>query len=145
MTRLVRFGSLALVALLLAATAAPAEARPLRGRGTGQFVSPNEFVNVGEGTHLGRFHEVGTAEFGATADPTVLSIEGSSVLTGANGDQLYTSFSGEFDLLTGAVSVTITYVGGSGRFADASGTAELSAQLVDDGSFHVVVEGTLDF
>ena len=66
-------------------------------------------------------------------------------LTGANGDQLYTNFSGEFDLLTGTVSVTITYVGGSGRFAGASGTAELSGELFDDGSFHVVVQGTLDF
>jgi hypothetical protein len=145
MTRLVRFGSLVLGALLLAATAAPAEARPLRGRGTGEFVSPNDFVNVGEATYLGRFYEVGTAEFGATADPTVLSIEGSSVLTGANGDQLDTSFSGEVDLLTGTVSVTITYVGGSGRFAGASGTAELSGELFADGSFHVVVQGTLDF
>ena len=86
MTRLARFGSLVLGALLLAGIAAPAQARPLRGSGTGQFVSPNDFVNVGEGTYLGRFYEVGTAEFGTTADPTVLSIEGSSVLTGANGD-----------------------------------------------------------
>ena len=146
MTRLARFGSLVLGALLFgAAAAAPAEARPLRGSGTGQFVSPNDFVNVGEGTYLGRFYEVGTAEFGATADPTVLSIEGNSVLTGANGDQLYTSFSGEVDLLTSTVSVTITYVGGSGRFAGASGTAELSGELFADGSFHVVVQGTLDF
>jgi hypothetical protein len=145
MTRFARFGSLALGALLLAASAAPAEARPLAGRGTGQFVSPNDFVNVGEGTHLGRFHEVGSVEFEATGDPTVLSIEGSSVLTGANGEQLYTSFSGELDLLTGKVTASITYVGGTGRFADVNGTAELSGQLVDNGSFHVVVKGSLDF
>jgi hypothetical protein len=145
MTRLARFGCLLLGALLLAASATPAEARPLRGRGTGQFVSPNDFVNAGEGTYLGRFYEVGSAEFGATADPTVLSIEGSSVLTGANGDQLFTSFSGEVDVLTGTVSVTITYVGGTGRFTGASGMSELSGELFADGSFHVVVQGTLDF
>jgi hypothetical protein len=145
MTRFARVGSLVLGALLLAASAAPAETRPLAGRGTGQFVSPNDFVNVGEGTYLGRFHEVGSAEFEATGDPTVLAIEGSSVLTGANGDQLYTSFSGALDLLTGEVTASITYVGGTGRFADVSGTAELSGQLVDDGSFHVVVKGSLDF
>ena len=37
------------------------------------------------------------------------------------------------------------YVGGTGRFSDASGTATLSAQLLPGGSIEVAIKGTIDY
>jgi hypothetical protein len=145
MTRFTRFGSLVVGALLLAATAAPAVERPLFGRGTGRFISPTDFVNEGTGTYVGHFQEAGSVVSAPTGDPTVVSIEGASILTAANGDQLYIRISGELDLLTGAVTLTTNYVGGTGRFAAVSGTASITGRVNADGSFDLVVRGTLDF
>src|SRR5206468_2008607 len=96
-------------------------------------------------THLGRYDEVGSAQFSPTADPTVFQVDAWAIYTAANGDQLYAVVSGYLHGLTGSITATVTYVGGTGRFTDASGTATLSAQLLPGGSIEVAIKGTIDY
>jgi hypothetical protein len=114
-------------------------------RGTAQFVSANDFVGAGTATQLGLYDEVGSAQFSPTANPTVFQVDAWSIYTAANGDQLYAVFSGHLNGLTGAITATVTYVGGTGRFTAASGTATLSAQLLPGGSIKVAIKGTIDY
>ena len=134
----------ALVALV-ATSAALAATRAYSARGTAQFVSPTEFVGSGEATHLGRYSEAGTVAFTPTADPNVLHIDGSITYTAANGDELDATASGELNLSTGAITATLTYTGGTGRFASAGGSSTLTGQLGAGGSISVTVDGTIDF
>jgi len=131
--------------LLTVATRASAEERPHYLRGAAQFVSPTDFVGSGHATHLGKYTEVGSASFSPTADPTVLRVDARVVLTAADGDQLYETITGRLDLQTGAITATVTYVGGTGRFGDATGSATLSGQFLPDGTISVSVEGTIDY
>ena len=139
--------ALVLAAVGVLALSAPAQAkeRPHVSRGTAQFVNANDFVGAGRATHLGRYDEVGSAQFSPTADPTVLQIDAWSIYTAANGEQLYAVFSGHLNGLTGTITATVTYVGGTGRFTDASGTATLSAQVLPGGSIEVAIKGTIDY
>ena len=147
-----RFSSQRLFALVLAAvgvlalvTPAQAVQRPYVSRGTAHFVGPNDFVGAGNATYLGAYNEVGSVQFSPTADPAVLQLDASSTYTAANGDKLYAVFTGHLNGITGAITATVTYVGGTGRFTNASGAATLSAQLLPGGSIEVAVKGTIDY
>jgi len=147
-----RFYSLRSIVVMLVATGtltdtnrASAEERPHKSGGTAQFVSPTEFIGSGEATHLGRYSEFGCAQFTPTDDPTVLRIDAWTVYTAANGDRLCASFIGQLDLLTGAITATGSYVGGTGRFDDAGGSSALSGQMLPDGTIAVAVAGTIDY
>ena len=134
------------VGILTLSARASAEERPHSSRGTAQFVSPTgDFVGSGHATHLGRYTEVGSASFSPTNDPTVLQISAWAIYTAANGDQLYATFTGQLNGLTGAITATVTYVGGTGRFDDASGSATLLGQIRPDGTIAVAVKGTIDY
>lgn len=124
---------------------ASAGERPHRSAGTAQFVGPGEFVGSGRATHLGNYEEVGIAVFSPTSDPTVLQVDASATYTTSNGDQLNAIFVGELDGLTGVISATVTYVGGTGRFANATGTANLTGQIGSGGTISVTVIGTIDY
>lgn len=147
-----RFCSLRPAVIVLVATGlltvtarVSAEERPHKSRGTAQFVSPTDFIGSGEATHLGRYAEAGSARFSPTADPSVLRIDARSVYTAANGDQLHATISGRLDLQTGAITATVIYAGGTGRFDDAGGSATLSGQMLPDGTITVAVVGTIDY
>ena len=112
----------AVATLALAAAAAPAAERPHVSQGTAQFVNANDFVGAGHATHLGQYTEVGSAAFSPTANPAVLRVDAWSIYTAANGDQLYATFTGHLNGLTGAITATVTYVGGTGRFEGATGS-----------------------
>ena len=131
--------------MLTVATRVSAEERAHKLRGTAHFVSPTDFVGSGDATHLGRYAEAGSAQFSPTADPTVLRVDAWVVLTASDGDRLYETITGELDLLTGAITATVTYVGGTGRFDDADGAATLAGQFLPDGTIAVSVEGTIDY
>ena len=133
------------VVMLAVTTRASAEERPHFLLGTTRFVSPTDFVGSGHATHLGKYTEVGSASFSPTADPTVLRVDAWVVLTAADGDQLYETITGQLNLLTGAITATVTYVDGTGRFEDAGGSATLSGQMLPDGTITVAVEGTIDY
>ena len=147
-----RFISQRLFALMLSAIGvltfvAPAQAvqRAYVSRGTAQFTGPNTFIGTGTATHLARYDEAGSVEFSATEDPTVLHLEALATYTTANGDQIHAAFTGQLNGVTGAISATVTYTGGTGRFANATGMATLSGQLGASGTIEVVVKGTIDY
>ena len=152
-----------LIPLLLAcftavfvSAAAPARAGdtvPFKGTLSGTVISSvpldechvlSEIVNGGNATQLGRF--TGTAEF--ILNVCDLTYVGSYVFTGANGD----SISGPF---TGTLTPTsiegvfdndeVAFItGGTGRFANATGTFNLGGQVdLNTGTFSVPMEGTI--
>ena len=136
---------LAAVTVLSLATPARAVERPYVSRGTAQFTATG-FVGTGTATYLGRYTEVGSPiQLTPTSDPTVFDATASSTYTAANGDELRAVFTGQLNAVTGVITATVTYVGGTGRFANASGTASLSGQLGPGGSLEVAVKGNIDY
>jgi len=146
---------LGLLALVPAASAAGPE-RPYKGSCTtvvlpitAPGVVPQELRIETDCTlaHLGR--TTGVAQQFVTptgqAGPIVtLLIQNTSVLTAANGDQLWASFigSGLLDLTTGEVTFigVETYRGGTGRFVHATGSSRLQgdASVVTNRGFFTV-------
>lgn len=147
---------LACFAAVFASAAAPAIAGdtvPFKGTLSGTIISSvpldechvlSEIVNGGNATQLGRF--TGTAEF--ILNVCDLTYVGSYVFTGANGD----SISGPF---TGTLTPTsiqgifdnneLAFItGGTGRFANATGTFNLGGQIdTNTGTFSLPMQGTI--
>jgi len=103
-----------------------------------------EAVNGGNATQLGRFN--GTAEF--VLNVCDLTYVGSYVFTGANGDNISgpftgtltpTSIAGVFD------NDELAFItGGTGRFANATGTFNLGGQIdTNAGTFSLPWQGTI--
>ena len=97
----------------------------------------------GEATHLGRF----TATFVFQVDVTTSTALGSFILIAANGDSVFGTFSGHATGTGRFASVveTATITGGTGRFADATGSFTIERALdhatgLSSGSFN----GTID-
>jgi hypothetical protein len=119
--------------------------RPLKGKGTQTVtfsVATTPFPATLEGTarvsHLGKSTNTSSFTILVTG-PTTFSVAGTATIVAANGDQLFTSFTGAGES-TGPFSVgqttettaTHTVTGGTGRFTDASGTftAIVSGEIV---------------
>jgi hypothetical protein len=51
------------------------------------------------------------------------TISGTATLIAANGDELFATFSGSWDLKSGVGGVAVSFTGGTGRFAGATGFA----------------------
>ncbi len=79
-------------------------------------------VGTGTATHLGRF----TLDFDLVGDLATLATETSLTLTAANGDALTATATGQATLAADFLSLThvesATITGGTGRFADATGS-----------------------
>lgn len=131
--------AIALVGLVLAVAAlGPSAAiakkggtdRPIKDDSSGTTVFDLATLDVvadttGITSHLGRTttHLEGTV---TPTGPDTFTIAGSSVTVAANGDELFGTFAGSGTLDASGNStglVTITFTGGTGRFASASGTA----------------------
>ena len=123
--------------------------RPFELQGTtvviGNPFAPEGAVMEGAGTatHLGNWTNEGPIFFdGSSGPPFAATAIGH--FTAANGDQL------EF-LLTGTIDAslvaTATYhiVGGTGRFANASGHGDFSAAPNPDGTLSYVAIGTINY
>jgi hypothetical protein len=95
-------------------------------------------VGEGNASHLGRLT---TFENAVIAGNT---IQGTRVLTAANGDQLFWT---DMAMLTSTGAAgTITFTGGTGRFSNASGTALFEAVLAADGIHATLTfEGTIQY
>jgi hypothetical protein len=63
----------------------------------------------------------------------------------ANGDELWATFEGHLNALTGAITATVTYVGGTGRYEGASGSGTLTGQMLPNGTIAVKVKGRIDY
>jgi hypothetical protein len=97
-------------------------------------------VAKGQATHLGRLTETENAVI--YPDGT---LEASVVLTAANGDQLFCTDVGGFTSPT-TTAGTITFMGGTGRFTNASGTANFGAVIAPDGIHYTLTfEGTIQY
>jgi len=122
--------TLAVLAVAATLTAGPALAsskgtdRPLRGTSTSATTldlatGTGSSVGSGEISHLGRFTFTNDiTSFTLTGNATTISLTGTIVA--ANGDEVHTTARGTGTL--DEVTLVSTVVGGTGRFADASGT-----------------------
>jgi len=120
---------------------------PLKGQFDGTATvtpmdPPFAQVNVsatGQATHLGRF----TIEIPHVVNFATQSATGTMTLTAANGDALIASFTGHSQINGSLVTIveTATVTGGTGRFADASGSFTVN-RLFDRATG--VTQGTLD-
>jgi fibronectin-binding autotransporter adhesin len=103
--------------------------RPLRGTSTSTTT-----VNLSAGTgavagsgqlsHLGKFDFTNDITSFAVTGPDTFTLTLTAVIVAANGDEIHTTATGTGTLTpTGSESTLVsTAVGGTGRFADASGT-----------------------
>jgi hypothetical protein len=87
----------------------------------------HHLVGSGNATHLGRF----TLEANFTVDSATATGSGTATWTAANGDQLFTTETGHAVVTfpTAAISETHTITGGTGRFADASGSISIERSI----------------
>jgi len=130
--RLLILASLVLAVTVLSPAAAHGAAggtdRPLKGTETATAVI-NVVMHTGSVSGPFRYAHLGNGTFHADTTltpltPTTTHIAGTNTYVAANGDQLFTTISGTSTVTTTASEVTIvdTITGGTGRFADASGT-----------------------
>jgi hypothetical protein len=142
---------LSLCALALAAFAVPCAAveRPFRLQGTTEVIgSPFDPAGAamegsGTATHLGRWTNEGLIFFDGSGGPPfgALAIVH---FTAANGDRLDVILAGTVDA---SLVATAAYhiVGGTGRFAGASGHGDFSSQPNPDGTLSYTATGTVDY
>jgi hypothetical protein len=123
------------VLLAIAAASAVAALTPFKGTvnavETGQVVFPTRFLDrkgTGNATHLGKYTEHVVMQINI---PTLSSM-GAATFTAANGDTLSASVVGQATR-TGPTALSIvedyTITGGTGRFADATGSFTLKSTL----------------
>jgi hypothetical protein len=147
--RLARLGALALLLTTLVTAVASAVAAhyvPLKGSAAGSVVAVNPTPGgveltihaSGQATQLGQFDRVEEL----LLDPTTGSITGSIVFVAANQDELHVTFVGGFISPTTAVG-NYTVVGGTGRFAGATGSAAFEAVSPDGIQVSVSFDGTI--
>ena len=136
---------LAILTILAFSDRSSAAIRPYASAGAAQFISPTQFIGAGHATHLGSYSEAGTVAFSPTGDPAVLAVEGAITYTAADGSELWALVTGQLNGATGAVTATLTYIGGTGRFDHASGSSSLAGQVAPNGSMQVAVSGTIGY
>ena len=110
----------------------------------------NDETGDGEATHLGHFTwaDVEFADFAAI--PGGVSVVATFTMTAANGDELYGAFTsvGFFaDPQTLVIQGEFEFTGGTGRFADATGSGEIEAIafLAPGLPFIGTITGTIDY
>ncbi len=106
--------------------------------------TPVFIEGYGQSTHLGRF----TLEARHCTDQTGIFTDGVGVFVAANGDELWATYDGQLlpPLPDGTIGVTSThtYAGGTGRFTDASGSADAPAWSVFTSETEGLIRGTID-
>jgi hypothetical protein len=164
MKRILNSTVIALVAfLLLGSLPVSAVERPfaLNGKGAATFIFDGAGTLIGadvtstsNATHLGLCTTVGRVNYTPANDPEhpgrFLS-SGSGTITAANGDVIQIEFSGVLDppplgSITATDTPTFRFVGGTGRFAGVSGTAEaLVVVNLGTGALEITMVGKIDY
>ena len=119
---------------------------PFKGRGTGEIVSVQPgptgpvitAIASGNATHLGNYSRIEHISLAPDG-----SFTGDVTFTAANGDQLTANIQGAFTSPATA-SGTYSFTGGTGRFANATGTAYFSVALTDPVHFTVDFNGSIN-
>lgn len=119
---------------------------PFKGTGTAQVVNVQPVpagiamtaVATGHSTLLGEYSRVETIVVGPGG-----SFTGNVTFTAANGDELRGAIAGAFTSAATAAG-SYSFVGGTGRFANATGTAYFLVSLTDPVHFTVEFNGSLD-
>jgi hypothetical protein len=155
MKRFINIRSIMLtIVLLLGAIPVAATERPfaLNGKGVGDFLT-NEAGQViganvtasGTATHLGMWTAVGSVRY-APDENGVLRSSGEATITAANGDKLELVAEGVLDQATLTDHGIFTFVGGTGRFAGASGSADFVVTVSQiTGGFEMTLVGRINF
>ena len=143
--------------LMFGSVAASATERPFSFNGGGLAVP---FVNEagqpigidvtgsGNGTHLGLFTTLGKVFFNPhPTDPTQIIPSGQATLTAANGDKLVIVVAdGSQSLITGIGTGHFNFGGGTGRFANATGTISyVVEQNFVTGAYTITAVGSIDY
>lgn len=96
-------------------------------------LNTNRVTATGDATHIGHWTaagQVNSVDFDPAADHVTINAE-ITIIT-ANGDKLYGSVSIYSRISTGQGIDTITFTGGTGRYAGASGCAILFCTVTED-------------
>ena len=135
-----------ILALLAVAAVSPAVAfgkangtdRPLRGKTTSTTTvdiatGSGTAVGVGQISHLGRTTFTNDFTSFTVTGPDTFSFTLTAIIVAANGDEIYTTATGTGTVTpTGSESTLVsTITGGTGRFADASGTITTTISSVN--------------
>ncbi len=118
-------------------TAAMAGERPTKGTSSGLMTSTcegNVCTNHEEGTFIATHTGRGTFVSDSTSvfsTPFCGSTSGQTILTAANGDQVFDDFVDDFcfDGAVASYAGTFTTTGGTGRFSDVTGSGTISGTL----------------
>lgn len=140
--------------LLLATIPVSAVERPfaLSGTGVATLITDESghligAVPTGSGTatHLGQWTTTGTVKY--TPDNNgVLHSSGEATLTAANGDKLYFQIDGILDPVAAVDQGVFYFVGGTGRFEGASGSANFVVSINPlTGGFELTVVGKINY
>ena len=107
-------------------------------------------IGTGNGTHLGLFASAGRVTFNPDAnDPNLVHPSGQATFTAADGDKLETVFSADetsMDLTTGIGGGIFRFTGGTGKFANATGS--ISVVVVQNfitGAYELTGVGKIDY
>ena len=99
----------------------------------------------GTATHLGQWTVGGNVTY--TPDSNgVLHSGGNAILTAANGDKLFTQIDGILDQVAGVDQGVFYFVGGTGRFEGATGSANFVVTLNPlTGGYQLTVVGKINY
>jgi hypothetical protein len=140
----------AVLFLVVAGALAPAAAedRPFNASGAGGVYYSGLYAAEFEVTHLGHSSlAVGYEPFSLEYQGILIPYRGA--IYSASGDALEIVFDAEYYVLdpeTGVVSATLTFTGGTGRFEDATGSADMTIDFDDNlRSFSFQIDGSIDY
>ena len=143
--------------LLAGSVAANATERPFSFNGGGLAVPilheagqpiGIDVTGTGNGTHLGMFTTLGKVFFSPhPTDPNQIIPSGQATLTAANGDKLtFEVADGSQSLITGIGTGHFRFIGGTGRFANATGIISyVVEQNFLTGAYTITAVGSIDY
>jgi hypothetical protein len=155
MKRFTKIRTLMAILVLLLGTTIPASAieRPfaLNGAGVATLITDESGIPIGAiptgsgtATHLGQWTVAGNVKY--TPDNGVLRSSGEATLTAANGDKLQFQIDGILDPVAGIDQGLFHFVGGTGRFQGASGSANFVVHINPlTGGFELTVVGKINY
>ncbi len=117
---------------------------PFKGKMT-LIVKGNTVSGTGTATHIGRFTIVEPNNHIKRNADGSLTITGTAIITAANGDEIHATHSGSVHFLSNGmvqVNAEFTIMGGTGRFAGATGSFEVLS-LPNPGDY--TLNGTISY